>query len=182
MLRTVCLLGLSGALCLSAAAAPPKEGEKAPDFTLKSLADKEVKLSEMLEKGPVVLVMLRGWPGYQCPICSQQVGKYLAKKDAFAKEKATVLLVYPGPENDLTLRAQEFLKGRDLPGGFVMVTDPDYKMTNAYDLRWEAERETAYPATFVIDRDAKVRFAKVSEGHAGRTLPAEALAVLEKVR
>jgi hypothetical protein len=31
-------------------------------------------LSTELAHGPVVLVMLRGWPGYQCPFCTRQFG------------------------------------------------------------------------------------------------------------
>ena len=50
------------------AAEIPKVGDKAPDFTLRSLDDKTVRLSELTAKGNVVLFVLRGWPGYQCPI------------------------------------------------------------------------------------------------------------------
>ena len=57
----------------SAFAAPPKVGDKAPDFTLKTLEDQDVKLSELTAKEKVVLVVLRGWPGYQCPLCTKQV-------------------------------------------------------------------------------------------------------------
>ena len=35
--------------------------------------NKKVKLSALAKDGPVVLVVLRGFPGYQCPACSQQV-------------------------------------------------------------------------------------------------------------
>ena len=51
----------------------PEVGDKAPDFTLKSLDDQTVRLGELTAKGSVVLVVLRGWPGYQCPICDRQV-------------------------------------------------------------------------------------------------------------
>jgi hypothetical protein len=56
--------------------------------------------------------------------------------------------------------------------------DPDYKFTNAYRLRWDAPRETAYPSTFVIDRERKVRFAKVSKTHGGRATASEVLKAL----
>jgi len=47
------------------AAVPPAEGTKAPDFSLKSLAGKTVRLSTLTKQGPVALVVLRGYPGYQ---------------------------------------------------------------------------------------------------------------------
>ncbi len=55
--------------------APPQVGDKAGDFMLTTLDRKPVQLSKQLAHGPVVLVVLRGWPGYQCPICTRQVGQ-----------------------------------------------------------------------------------------------------------
>jgi cytochrome oxidase Cu insertion factor (SCO1/SenC/PrrC family) len=47
------------------AGGPPMIGEPAPDFTLESLSGEKVQLSKVNEQGPVVLVVLRGFPGYQ---------------------------------------------------------------------------------------------------------------------
>jgi peroxiredoxin len=81
-----------------------------------------------------------------------------------------VLLVYPGPPADLDQHAKEFLaKQANLPANVLMVTDPDYKMTNLYDLRWNAPHETAYPSTFILDRKGTVLFEKISHSHGDRT-------------
>jgi len=41
--------------------------------------------------------------------------------------------------------AKEFLeKQAELPSNVVLVTDPEYKVTNLYGLRWDAPHETAY--------------------------------------
>jgi thioredoxin-dependent peroxiredoxin len=56
-----------------------------------------------------------------------------------------------------------------------LVTDPDYTFTNQYHLRWDAEKETAYPSTFVIDPTGKIRFAQISKTHGGRVKAATAL-------
>src|SRR5260370_33914416 len=48
------------------AAAPPRVGSMAPDFTLKTLDDQSVRLTDLTAKSKVVLVVLRCWPGYQC--------------------------------------------------------------------------------------------------------------------
>jgi peroxiredoxin Q/BCP len=148
--------------------APPEIGKKASDFSLESVRGETVKLSKLAEKSPVVLVVLRGYPGYQCPICSRQVAELLKHADELAEAGAQVVLVYPGPGGRLKERAEEFLADRTIPKHFHLVTDPDYTFTKAYDLRWDAPRETAYPSTFVIDRQRIVRFAKVSKTHGDR--------------
>ena len=146
----------------------PAVGDKAPDFTLQALDGRPVTLSKLTVDSPVVLVVLRGYPGYQCPICSVQVGSLLGRSKEFAAAGATVVLVYPGPGENLNDRATEFFKARSFPDHFVVVTDPDYKFTQVYSLRWNAPRETAYPSTFVVDRQGTVRFVKVSKSHGDR--------------
>ncbi len=168
----VCLL--SSAL---RAAEPPKNGDKAPDFSLKTLDDQTVRLSDLTAKGNVVLIVLRGWPGYQCPICERQVADYIASAPGLDEAKAHVLMVYPGPAEDLKAHAKEFLemKGKLWPKDFAYVLDPDYAMVNAYGLRWDAPRETAYPSTFVLDKNGVVRFEKISHSHGDRSKAAEIL-------
>lgn len=167
-------------LMASAAAwgARPGVGEPAPEFTLRGLDGKDVRLSAEWKKGPVALVVLRGYPGYQCPICNRQVKEFIAKGQEFAKAGSRVVMVYPGPAQGLEARAKEFSMDKMLPGNFVMVLDPDYAFTNLYGLRWNAEGETAYPATFVVGRDGKVKWMKVSDSHAGRASAAEVLGAL----
>ncbi len=171
------LLGLV-ASSPSAIAATPKVGESTTDFTLKTPAGEPVRLAALNEKGPVVLVVLRGWPGYQCPYCTKQVGELVAKSKEFDKAKAQVVLVYPGPSSGLKRHAEEFAKGKALPANFSFVVDPDYAFTNAYGLRWEGAGETAYPSTFVIDPQGKVVFAKTSQDHGTRVKAQEVLQAL----
>jgi len=137
-----------------AAAEIPKVGDKAPDFTLKSLDEQSVRLSDLTAKQPVVLVVLRGWPGYQCPVCDRQVLEFIQSAGALAQAKAKVVFVYPGPAKDLQAHAKEFaaMKNKQWAKEFLFVLDPDYTMVNAYGLRWDAPQETAYPSTFVLDK------------------------------
>ena len=158
----------------------PTVGDRAPDFELTSLSGAQVRLSGTLQKGPVVLVMLRGYPGYQCPICTAQVGQMLNKTKQLQNAGANVLLVYPGPADGLKARAAEFVQGKDIPANFNLLLDPDYKFTNLYGLRWDAPRETAYPATFVLDKNGNVLFAKVSQSHGDRAKIDDVLAALPR--
>lgn len=179
--RLLALVALTLSIFTSHAASPPQVGDAAPDFTLKTLDDKTVALKDETAKQSVVLVVLRGWPGYQCPVCTKQVHNFVEKAGGFSG-KATVLMVYPGPAAKLKEHAEEFLKDKNWPKDFIFVTDPEYTFTKAYGLRWEAAGETAYPSTFIVDKAGKVRFAKVSKDHGGRANAAEALKLLADVK
>jgi thioredoxin-dependent peroxiredoxin len=157
---------------------PPDVVSLAPDFELASTEGNQVRLSQELKAGPVVLILLRGWPGYQCPFCTRQFGDFLSHAKDLAGAGATVLFVYPGPSDNLREHAEQFKARRRLPPNFRFLVDPDYKFTNAYGLRWEKEGETSYPATFVIDRGGTVRYALISDEHGGRAPAADVLKAL----
>jgi peroxiredoxin len=172
------LLSLSG--CLLAADPTPKTGDQAKPFALKDLQGEQVALETATKDGPAVLIVLRGWPGYQRPLCTRQVGEFLGKAKQFQEAGATVVLVYPGPAADLDEHAKEFAQGKTFPANFRFVLDPDHAMVAEYGLRWNAPNETAYPSTFVIDQDGKIVFAKVSADHGGRASAEEILKALPK--
>ncbi len=134
-----------------------------------------MRLSERTAQGPVVLVVLRGFPGYQCPFCDRQVHDFIKSASAFDAAGARVVFVYPGPEGELAKRASEFAAGKSFPPGFDFVLDPDYVFTNLYSLRWDAPKETAYPSTFVIKRGGEIAFARISRSHGGRVSAREAI-------
>ncbi|MCA9041941.1 MAG: redoxin domain-containing protein [Planctomycetaceae bacterium] len=164
---------------LEVIAAQPQKGEKFADFELKDLGDKKHKLSELSQSNQVVLLVLRGYPGYQCPLCSKQAAQFLAKADEFKKAGAKVVMIYPAPANGIDKYAREFIEGKDFPENFVFLIDPDYQFLIDNDLRWDAEQETSYPSTFVLDSNRMVKFAKISMSHGGRTKPDEVLAELK---
>jgi peroxiredoxin len=161
-------------------AATPKVGDTAPDFELETLDGARLKLSALSQQGPVVLVVLRGYPGYQCPVCTAQVGDLLGKSRQFQAARSRVVLVYPGPSEELKNRAAEFVRGKSLPENFDLVLDPDFAFTASYGLRWDAPNETAYPSTFVLDENRVVRFAKISRSHGGRAKASEVIDALSK--
>ena len=181
LLSTMVIL-LFGVPCCAQDAKVPRVGQQAADFDLPILgSDETLDLHSALENQPVVLVVLRGYPGYQCPICSRQVGGLLQKQKDISSAGAKVVMVYPGLGKELEKRAKEFFERHELPENFVVVTDPDYKLTNAYNLRWDAPRETAYPSTFVIGKDKKIVYAKVSNTHGGRAKPEEVIQALDSL-
>jgi peroxiredoxin len=160
----------------------PKVGDKAPDFTLAQIDGRKLTLSAELKSGPVVLIVGRGWVGYQCPFCNRQFNDFQKAAKEIEAAGARVVWVYPGPTEDVQKRAEEFADGKPLPANFRFVLDPNYSLTNAYALRWDAPQETAYPSTFVIDRTGVVRYALTSKTHGGRALAADILVELGKLK
>ncbi len=161
-------------------AAPPAVGAKAPEFSLHSISGKPVSLADARGDKPLVLIVLRGFPGYQCPVCNRQVQDLIKNAPAFEEMGARVLMVYPGPTAIVMEKAQQFVADKPMPAHFDLVLDPDYEVTSKYDLRWNAANETAYPSTFLLDSKGVVFFAKVSNSHGGRTNSAELLELLRK--
>jgi hypothetical protein len=81
---TILLLGPT------AVAQTPAVGVKAPDFTLSTITGTPVRLTKQQHGNPLVLVVLRGYPGYQCPFCQKQVHDFVEHAADFAAKKATV--------------------------------------------------------------------------------------------
>jgi peroxiredoxin len=156
----------------------PRMGMKAPEFTLKDATGTAASLSQERTRGPVVLIVGRGWPGYQCPFCTRQFAEFRSHAKDLQAAGARVWWIYPGPEDELAKHAADFTGTEPLPPNFRMLIDPGYTFTKVYGLRWDAPKETAYPATFVVDRDGTIRFANVSLEHGGRTPVADVLRAL----
>lgn len=186
VLTSLTLFGLASESTQTApmakAATTPAVGQKAPDFSLVALDGATVELSREAARGPVVLVVLRGWPGYQCPFCTLQFGQYLSKATEVTATGAHVLFVYPGPAPGLKEHAHEFIKSTPLPAAYRVLLDPDYSVTQAYGLRWDAPNETAYPSTFVIDKQGVVTFARTSHVHGDRVPVADVLTALAQLK
>ncbi len=156
-------------------------GKNAIDFTLKTIQGDEVNFNEVISENTVVLIVLRGWVGYQCPVCSRQVGSFIAEEEKLKEAGASVILVYPGPSAELQKKANEFAEDFEMPNNFYFTLDPEYSMINAYGLRWDAPKETAYPSTFVVNKKSKIVFSKISKTHGGRAEIDDVLEVLEKL-
>lgn len=180
MLKIMAVLVTMAGLAVLHAAPPPAIGQVAPTFELESVRGGRVNLATLYQKSPVVLVVLRGFPGYQCPFCQRQVADFIAHTKDFTSAGVSVVFVYPGPPDKTKTRAVEFLDGKSFPPEFEMLLDPGYEFTNQYGLRWEASGETAYPTTFYLERGGRIAFVKSARLHSGRTSAAEMAEILPK--
>ena len=181
LIGTIFVAGLMSVSLVFAQASPPAVGDKAMDFTLARLDGTKVHLGELTKSGPVVLLMLRGWVGYQCPFCNRQVGDFIAHAKEIQSAGANVVLIYPGAAETVQGKAEDFVTGKTLPSNFYFVTDPDLRTVNAYHLRWDAPNETAYPSTLLIDKTGVVRFVKISKSHGDRSLATDLLTEIGKL-
>ena len=161
---------------------PPEIGQRAPDFELPLVGqNKFLNLRDEYRDGPVVVIVLRGYPGYQCPLCKNQFNAVVNRAKALASETDRVVLVYPGNTDQLAKQAKRFLGSRKLPHPVTMVHDDNMQMVKNWGLRWQARNQTAYPATFVVDQNGRIAWKKVSTSQAGRSTVEEILRELRKL-
>ena len=132
---------LSATLAMSAWAAQITLSGPAPDFTLKSLEGRNLRLQEL--RGQVVLVNF--WATW-CGPCREEM-PHLNKLHDKYHASGFVLLgvnVDDDPAKAIALAAKLGLR-------FPVLPDADKKVSKLYDLR-------AMPSTVLIDRDGRVRY------------------------
>ena len=148
----------------------PREGEPAPDFTLRAQTGEDVTLSE-LRGSPVVLYF---YPRDDTPGCTKQARSFRDAYGEFEERGATILGVSPDTEASHV----RFKEKHGLP--FTLLADPDHEVAERYGVWVE---KTTYGktsmgikrSTFVIDADGNVAKAMLGvspEGHADTVLAA----------
>ncbi|MAI72968.1 MAG: bacteriocin [Rhodopirellula sp.] len=157
-------------------------GQRAPDFELPLVGEKNyLSLRDEYHDGPVVVIVLRGYPGYQCPICKSQFNAVVNRAKALSSETKCVVLVYPDKTDQIEKNAKRFIGSRKLPHPIRLVRDDDMQMVTEWGIRWQARNQTAYPATFIVDQNGRVAWKKVSGSSAGRSTVEEILRELRKL-
>ena len=127
--------------CWSTAhAAKLKEGDKAPDFTLKQQEGRDVALSKTWEKKIVVLYF---YPMDDTPGCTKEACAFRDLNQDFTNAGAEIL----GISVDDMASHKKFQEKHKLT--FTLLADPEKKVTELYDVKniiGKAKR-----VTFVID-------------------------------
>lgn len=136
-LLMVCLISL---LCVSLAGAASVKGP-APNFTLKSLSGKNLKLSEMA--GNVVLINF--WASW-CGPCREEMPLLNALHKKYQPLGFTVLGVNVEEQTD---KARGFLS--NYPVDFPILLDKENEVSRQYKV-------IAMPTTVVVDRDGNMRY------------------------
>lgn len=138
------------------------EGERAPDFELRSTGGGTVSLSDNLEEGPVVVLVNRG---HWCSFCAEQLQTFSeVSYDLWFNGDVTILPIVVDPLQNVTEMRDRY----DLD--IQLLADSDGAVADRYSGTEETSHGvTGIAATYVIDEDAVVRYEDVSEHPADRT-------------
>lgn len=169
-------------------------GDKAPDFTLPNATGSSVKLSTLLESGPVVLSFYRGkW----CPYCNLELRALQQALPEITAAGATLVAVSPQtPDNSLSTVEKNELT-------FEVLSDVNNEVAQSYGLVFqlpEALRpiyanfgidvpahngddtfELPIAATYVISKDGTVAHAYVDADYTKRLEPSDIVATLQQL-
>jgi len=170
-------------------------GIQAPDFKAVTYQGETIQLSEINQKGPIVLVFYRGgW----CIYCNRQLQELQSRLEDFNAQGASVVAI----SVDLQENAANTVEEKEL--GFTVISDPDAKLLELYNLIFQVPDELAkkykeeysidleaysgrtdhvisIPATYVIDRDGKIVFAYANRDYKVRTSSEKILEVLQSL-
>ena len=149
----------------------PEVGQPAPDFTLPSTDDKEVRLSDFKGKQAVVLYF---YPRDDTPGCTAEACSFRDLRGFFHEHGAEIL----GVSTDTVKSHKKFQQKYHLT--FPLLADADHAVADQYGV-WQQKkfmgREYMGMArtTFVIDANGTIKavFPNVKvEGHADKVLEA----------
>ncbi|MBA2662109.1 MAG: peroxiredoxin [Bradymonadaceae bacterium] len=129
-----------------------KRGQKAPDFTLPDQDDNPVRLYDVLERGPVMVIF---YPGDFTPVCTAQLCSYRDQYAAFRDFGLELL----GISDDPVSKHQHFRTKQSLP--FALLADPEHKVVDLYSGSSVFSSGRANRANYIIGKDATVLYAHV---------------------
>lgn len=169
-------------------------GDVAPNFRLKDAHGASMELDELLSSGPVVLNFYRGqW----CPFCNLELRAYQDKLSQFTALGAQLVAISPQlPDHTLATATKHTLDFRVLSDtglhvarAFGLAFDFSDDLRRLFLDQWKTDLDSwngedgwslPVPATFVIGKDARVKFAHVDPDFRERSDPDEVLAILKR--
>jgi len=171
-----------------------KTGNRAPDFALKNAAGKEVRLSELLAKGPVVITWYRGgW----CPYCNLALAALQEKLPEIQQLGATLVALTP----ELPEHAEDTTKKGAL--AFEVLSDVGNRVAREYGVVFKMTPEVATAmragaktnvrngdesdelplgAAYVIAQDGEIAYAFLDADYRQRAEPARLVDALSALK
>jgi peroxiredoxin len=166
-------------------------GTPAPEATAQDLTGKNVTLSSLVERGPILLAFYRGgW----CPYCNSEIHAYSKAYPDFQKIGVLPILV----SVDRPDEGAEMQKTYDIP--FPVLSDPGLSFVGAFHVENHVDDATvekyrsfgvdleaysgqrhhtiAVPSLFLIDRSAVIRWAHSEKEYTTRPTPAQVIAAI----
>lgn len=170
-----------------------KVGDKAINFTLKNAKGEDVTLYSLLEKGNVVITWYRGgW----CPYCNVALSQLQEKLPEFKSLNTNLVALTPElPDHSLSTQEKNKLE-------FEVLTDLNNEVARLYGVVFKLDDKTAQryeqalhlssrngtnsselpvPATYIIDKKGKIRYAFVNPNYKERANPEVIIQELRKI-
>ena len=169
-------------------------GDIAPDFTLPDATGKAVRLSDLLKQGPVVINFYRGeW----CPYCNLELRAFQNLLSEFQQADTTLVAISPElPDHSLSVTEKHNLE-------FSVLSDVGNQVSRQYGLVFTLDEslrpiyksfgidvpasngddsyELPMPATYVIDKARRIRYAFAEADYTQRAEPQDVLAVVKEL-
>lgn len=143
-----------------------------------------VDLNQYRGKKNLVLVVTRGYGEGVCLYCATQTSRLIANYQEFARRDAEVLVVFPVEGQDAQKKLDAFLKAsydkldeKPQPTPFPLLLDVDLAAVDRLGIR----EDLAKPATYILDKQGRLRFAYVGQSISDRPSLAALLQELDRL-
>lgn len=143
----------------------------------------EVKLADLMTEEYLVLVITRGWYGGVCFYCASQTSRWARRFEELEPYNAQLAVIFPTESAEEAVKIDELekriIKGKipneEIP--YPILLDINLSSVDQLGIR----SDLAKPATYIIDREGRVRFAYVGESIADRPTVDSILKQLSKL-
>jgi len=177
------------------AARAVRAGDSAPDVTLPDAAGSPVRLADLWQRGPLVIVFYRGgW----CTYCNLQLRAWQQQSAELDRLGATLVAISPQTtDNSMSTAEANAL-------AFMVLSDSALDAANGFGLAYTLHPDLVdyygsvgtdipvlngngqwvlpVPATYVVDSAGRIRFALIEEDVRRRAEPRDVLAAIEALQ
>jgi antitoxin component YwqK of YwqJK toxin-antitoxin module/peroxiredoxin len=139
-------------------------GKPLPQTRFLSAAGEALDIDQLRKKGPVLLVILRGFSGQVCLYCAAQTTAISKAIKRFERNNIQVVVIYPGPVDAVPAFLQAVRSLANDPPPMPIALDVSLIAVRALNI----EDNLAKPTSIFIDKQGLIRYAYVGKTIADR--------------
>lgn len=173
-----------------------KENDQIPSFSLPNQSGNLISSDELLKNGPLVISFYRGgW----CPYCNLELRSLQSNLEEIKEYGANLIAISPEqPDDSLDVSEKNNLEFSVLSDSnnivakkfglvFEVPTELDELNKNEFGLDLAARNSTdkpelPVPATYVVEKNGKIKYAFVNLDYTKRAEPSEIINVLKELK
>jgi len=144
-------------------------GDRAPDLTLPAADGSSVPLSDLWTRGWTLLTFYRG---DSCPVCNRYLHGLQEVLGQFQEAGARIVAI-SADRPDLE---RETVERQKL--AFPVLSDPEHRAIDAYDVIYNETAGHAEPAVFLISPTGTIAYESIVSGPLGRPAPDDLLKIV----